>query len=267
MVKNKMNKVISKDGTEIAFDKQGVGPGVILVDGALSFRSFGPMPELAKLLSTNFTVIDYDRRGRGESSESKPFAVEREIEDIEALMNEVGGFVYLYGVSSGACLAIEASIKLGWKVKKLALYEAPYKSGENALEEWSEYKKQLTKSLEENRRGDAVDLFMRFVGTPADQIAGMRQSSMWQMLEAVAPTLLYDAAVMGADRKVPIERVSYIVAPTLVMHGGEGLPFMKQTALTLSRAIPNAKFRTIENQTHAVASEAVAPVLAEFFKS
>ena len=262
-----MNKVISKDGTEIAFDKQGVGPGVILVDGALSFRSFGPMPELAKLLSTSFTTVDYDRRGRGDSGDNKPFAVEREIDDIEALINEAGGSAYLYGVSSGACLVIEATIKLGDKVKKLALYEAPYKTGENALEEWREYKKQLTKSLEENRRGDAIDLFMRFVGTPADQIAGMRQSPMWQMLEAVAPTLLYDAEAMGADRKVPIERVSNIVIPTLVMHGGRGLPFMKQTALTLSRAIPQAKFLTIENQTHAVASEAVAPALVEFFKS
>ncbi len=262
-----MNKVISKDGTEIAYDKQGQGPAIILVDGALSFRSFGPMPELAKLLSTNFTVVDYDRRGRGESSDTKPFAVEREIEDIEALIENVGGSTYLYGISSGACLAIEAAIKLGDKVKKLALYEPPYKSGENTLEEWIEYKRRLTEFLAENRRGDAVALFMSFVGTPADQIEGMRKSPMWPMFEAVAPTLLYDAAATGANRKVPIERVSHITASTIVMHGGAGAPFMKQTALTLSKAIPNAKFRTIEGQTHAVASEVIAPVLVEFFKN
>ncbi len=261
-----MNKVVSKDGTEIAYDKQGQGPAVILIDGALSFRSFGPMPELAKLLSTNFTVIDYDRRGRGESTDTKPFAVEREIEDIEALMEDVGGAIYLYGVSSGACLAIEAAIKLGTKVKKLALYEPPYKSGENTLEEWIEYNQRLTEFLAKNLRGDAVALFMSFVGTPPDQIEAMRKAPMWSMLESVAPTLLNDAAAIGADRKVPIERVSHITASTLVMHGGAGVPFMKQTALTLSKAIPKAEFRTIEGQTHAVASEAIAPVLEEFFR-
>jgi pimeloyl-ACP methyl ester carboxylesterase len=261
-----MNKVLSKDGTVIVYDKQGQGPPVILVDGALSFRSFGPMPELAKLLSTSFTAIDYDRRGRGESGDTKPFAVEREIEDIEVLIDSIDGVVCLYSVSSGACLALEATIKLGNKVKKLALYEAPYKSGENALEEWREYNRKLLEFLVENRRDDAVALFMTLVGVPADQIEGMRRAPMWQMLESVAPTLLYDAAAMGINRKVPIERVLQITTPTLVMHGGAGLPFMKQTALTLSKAIPNAEFRTIEGQTHAVSSEIIAPILAEFFK-
>jgi pimeloyl-ACP methyl ester carboxylesterase len=260
-----MNKVISKDGTEIAYDKQGQGPAVILVDGALGYRSFGPMPELAKLLSTHFTVVTYDRRGRGKSGDNKPYALDREIEDIEALTDQVGGFSYLYGISSGACLALEVAIKLGNKVKKLAIYEAPYKSGENALEEWTEYNQQLAKALAENRKGDAVALFVRFVGTPPDQIEGMREAPMWSMFESVAPTLLYDAAAMGANRKVPIERLSHITASTLVMHGGAGHAFIKQTALNLSKAIPNAEFLTIEGQTHAVASEVIAPVLAKFF--
>ncbi len=261
-----MGKVLSKDGTEIAYDRQGQGPAVILVDGALAYRSFGTMPELAKLLSKHFTVVTYDRRGRGESGDNKPYAIEREIEDVEALVDATGGFAYLYGVSSGGCLVLEAAIKLGGKVKKLAVYEAPYRSDENTVEEWREYNKQLTKFLVQNRRSEAVVLFMRFVGTPTDQIEGMRKTPMWSMLESVAPTLLYDAAAMGVDRSVPVERVSRITAPTLVMHGGAGAPFMKQTALILSKAIPNAKFRTFEGQTHAVASEAVAPVLVEFFK-
>jgi pimeloyl-ACP methyl ester carboxylesterase len=264
-MENNMNKVVSKDGTEIAYDKQGQGPAVILVDGALGYRSFGPMPELAKLLSTHFTIVTYDRRGRGDSGDYKPYAVEREIEDIEALIDEVGGFAYLYGISSGACLALEASIKLGAKVKKLAIYEAPYKSGENAPEDWIEYSKQLARLLATGSRGDAVALFMAFVGTPANQIESMRKTPMWSMFEAIAPTLLYDTATMGADRSVPTERVSHITASTLVMHGGAGHPFIKQTALALSKAIPNAEFQTIEGQTHAVASEAIAPVLAEFF--
>ena len=262
-----MNKVFSKDGTEIAYDKQGQGSAVILVDGALGFRSFGPMPELAKLLSTHFTVVNYDRRGRGDSGDNKPYAVEREIDDIDALIDEVGGSAYLYGISSGACLALEAAIKLGDKVKKIAIYEPTYKSDENAPEEWREYNKQLAKLLETGRKGDAVALFMAFVGTPTDQIEGMRKAPMWSMFEVVAPTLLYDAAAMGADRSVPTEHVSRITALTLVMHGGAGYPFMKQTALALSRAIPNTEFRTLEGQTHAVVSEVIAPVFTGFFKS
>ena len=234
-----MNKVFSKDGTEIAYDIQGQGAKVIFVDGALGYRSFGPMPELAKLISTDFTVITYDRRGRGDSGDNKPYALEHEIEDIEALIDEVGGLANLYGVSSGGCLVLEAAIKLGDKVKKLAA----------------------------NSRSDAVALFMAFVGAPADQIEGMRKAPMWSMFEAVAPTLAYDAAAMGgADRSIPVERVSHITASTLVMHGGAGMPFMKQTAQTLSKVIRTAEFRTIEGQTHAAASEAIAPVLVEFFK-
>ncbi len=262
-----MDEVFSKDFTVIACDKQGQGPVVILVDGALAYRSFGPMPELAKLLSTDFTVVTYDRRGRGNSGNNKPFAVEREIEDIEALIDATGGSAYLYGVSSGGCLVLETAIKLGEKIKKIAVYEAPYNSDETALEEWRKYNNQLMKFLAENRKGDAVALFMAFVGTPLDQIEGMRKTPMWSMLEAVAPTLAYDASAMGTDSKVPVERISHITASTLVMCGGSGAPFIKQTALTLSKALPNAKFRTIEGQTHAVASEVIAPILSEFFKS
>src|SRR6266540_4138774 len=126
-----MSKVISKDGTEIAYEKSGKGPALILVDGALCYRSFGPMRELAKLLSPHFTVYTYDRRGRGESTNSQPFAVEREVEDIDALIHEAGGSAFVYGISSGGCLALEAAAKLGNKIEKLAIYEAPYNSDES----------------------------------------------------------------------------------------------------------------------------------------
>src|SRR5260221_4715855 len=123
-----MAKVTSKDGTTIAYDKQGSGPAVILVDGATAYRAFGRMPELAGLLAPHFTVIAYDRRGRGESSNSKPYAVEREVEDIDALIQVAGGSAALYGISSGACLCLEAALRLGQKVSKLAMYEPPYSS-------------------------------------------------------------------------------------------------------------------------------------------
>ncbi len=261
-----MGKVISKDGTKIAYDRIGQGPTLVLVDGALAFRAFGSMPELAKLLSPYFTVVTYDRRGRGESGETKPFAVEREIEDIEALIDEFGSEAYLYGMSSGGCLAIEATIKLGERVKKLALYEPPY--NDNNPTEWKEYTRKLKEFLDANLRGDAAALFMAFVGTPAEQINGMRKSPIWSIFESEAPTLWYDAAAMGGEIcSVPIKKVSTIRVPTLIMNGAAGASFMKETALTLSKAIPNAKYKAIEGQTHAIPPETVAPVLIEFFKS
>src|SRR5512142_2438936 len=148
-----MAKVTSKDGTQIAYDKKGQGPALILIDGALCYRGFGPMPGLAELLNPHFTVYTYDRRGRGESSNGKPYALDREIEDIDALIQAAGGTAYLYGISSGACLALEAALKLGSKVAKLAMYEPPYNADSGALEQWKQYRQQLDQALSEGRRG------------------------------------------------------------------------------------------------------------------
>ncbi len=263
-----MNKVTSKDGTKIAYEKQGTGPAVILVDGAICYQSFGPMSELAGLLAPHFTVSTYDRRGRGESGNSRPYAVEREVEDLDALIQEAGGEAFLFGTSSGACLVLEAAIRLGDKVKKLAMYEAPYNSEETSRQEWREYRKKLDGMLAADRRGDAVEVFMTFVNTPAGQIAGMRQSPAWPMFEAVAPTLAYDAALIGKDRLAPIERAARVKAPALLMDGGanlEYMPFMHNTAKALAQAIPNAQQRTLEGQRHDVSMDVLAPVLIEFF--
>src|SRR2546425_38336 len=195
-----MNTVTSKDGTKIAYDKQGEGPAVILVYGALCYRSFGSLPELVKLLAPHFTVYNYDRRGRGDSGDTRPYAVEREVEDIEALIDEAGGQASLYGHSSGAALALEAALRLGNKAKKLAMYEVPYNDDAGAQRAWKQYIKQLTEALAADRRGDAAALFMEFVGTPADQIEAMRHSPAWPMFEAIAPTLAYDhSAILGED--------------------------------------------------------------------
>lgn len=261
-----MIKVISNDGTKIGFEKQGKGPTVILVDGALGFRSLGWACELAKLLSSHFTVIAYDRRGRGESGDSKPFAVKREIEDIEALIDEHGSYAYLCGVSSGACLALEAAIELDGKIKKLAMFEPPYNSDENSRQEWEDYRKKLRQALAENRRGDAVALFMKLVGATDDQIERMRQMPTWSLFESVAPTLEYDAAAVGLDRSVPFDRLSNVTAKTLIMHGGKSYQFMKDTALMLSIVIPNAQLCILEDQTHEVPSDIIAPILIDFFK-
>jgi pimeloyl-ACP methyl ester carboxylesterase len=236
-----------------------------LVDGALCYRGFGPMPSLAALLAPHFTVFTYDRRGRGDSRDTQPYAVEREVEDIEALINEAGGSAFVHGTSSGAALALEAAIKLGSKIKKLSMYEAPYNDDAAARQAMTEYTQQLKKALAANQRGDAVALFMQLVGAPADQIESMRHAPMWSQFEAVAPTLAYDNAVLGEDGALPTERAASVTVPALVMNGGAGFPFMRETAVALAKAIPNAQHRVLEGQTHEVAAEAIAPVLVEFF--
>jgi pimeloyl-ACP methyl ester carboxylesterase len=263
-----MEKVISKDGTTIAYDRSGQGPVVILVAGALQYRAFDQgMKQLADLLSQHFTVINYDRRGRGDSTDTQPYALEREIEDIQALIDTVGGSASLYGISSGGALAMEAALKLDGKVKKLAMYEVPYNSDETAVQGWRKYTKELRELLEADRKGDAVALFMMLVGAPADQVQGMRQHSMWPLWESIAPTLAYDhIEAMGTDATVPTERAAQVAVPTLVITGSASFPFMQETAKTLANIIPNAEHRILEGQTHDVAAEALAPILIEFFK-
>jgi len=265
-----MPKVTSKDGTQIAYDRQGDGPAVILVDGALCYRLFGPMPELAKLLEGNFTVYTYDRRGRGQSGDSRdtrPHAIEREVEDLEALIQAAGGSAFLCGVSSGGALALEAASRLGDQVKKLAIYEAPYNNDEATRQEWRDYRRQLADFLSAGRGGDAAALFMTFVGTPAEMVDGMRQSPMWSDFEAVAPTLIYDAIDLGDDRAVPATRAALVTAPTLAMNGSASIPFMYDTAKAIAGAVPHGQHRTLEGQRHDVSPEVLAPVLVEFFES
>lgn len=260
-----MKKVRSADGTTIVYDQVGSGSVLILVDGALGSQALGFMEPLAALLASHFTVFSYDRRGRGESTDTQPFAVEREIEDIEALINEAGGEAFLYGISSGACLALEATMKLGHKVKKLALYEAPYDSDDGRRQAFRTYRKQLAEALAEGRQGDALGLFMMFVGMPPEHLEGVRQHPMWPLWEAVAHTLAYDAAAMGDDGSVPTEKAARVTVPTLVMDGSASFPFMNTTAVALAKALPSGEQRTLEGQTHEVAASALAPVLVEFF--
>lgn len=265
-----MRTVTSKDGTTIAFDRSGKGPALILVGGMFEQRAMdSETAQLAAhpLLAQHFTVFHYDRRGRGDSTDTQPYAVEREIEDIEALIDEAGGSAFLFGISSGAALAFEAALALGSKVKKLAMYEAPYNDDDDARQAWKEFRKQLKEVLAAGRRGDAVALFMMLLGASADQIEGMRQHPMWPMWEAIAPTIAYDAAALGEDASVPTSRAASVAVPALIMDGELSYPFMHITATALAKAIPNGQHRTLEGQTHEVAAEALAPVLVEFFKA
>jgi pimeloyl-ACP methyl ester carboxylesterase len=258
--------VTSRDGTRIAYDKWGKGPAVIVVNGALSDRSGGS--ELAQLLATQFTVYSYDRRGRGDSTDAKPYSVRREIEDMEALIDSAGGSAYVYGKSSGASLALQATAALGDKVRKLAIYEPPYDDAEGAAKEWREFRAKLDGLLAADRRDEAVATFLKFVGAPDEVLAQMKASPAWPGMVAMAPTLAYDNAVVGDDRAVPVGIAAKVKATTLVMDGGASagaMPFMRSTADKLGKIIPGAQRHVVEGQAHDVSAKVLAPVLLKFF--
>ena len=258
-----MKSVISADGTVIAYEQQGSGPALIIVDGAMSTR--GGKAALRALLAPQLTVFGYDRRGRGDSGDTLPYAVDREIEDIQALIKVAGRTAALYGHSSGAALALDAALQLGGSISKIAMYEAPYNDDPGARQAWRRYLEQLAEALAEGRHGDAVALFMAYVGTPAEQIDGMRQQDFWQAMAALGPTLAYDhTAILGKDAAVPVERAARLSVPALVMYGTASFPFMAETALKLRQAMPHAELRALEGQRHDVSPAALAPALLEF---
>ena len=260
-----VRSVTSKDGTSIAYDRQGEGPPLILVGGALSDRA-GSAP-LADLLAPRFTVISFDRRGRGDSGDTGPYAVTREIEDIEALIDAAGGRAHLVGFSSGAALALEAAAALGPKVAKLAIYEAPYDEAEGAAGKWRRYRAEQGELLAAGRGAEAVEHHLKFVGVPDATMTEMKASPMWRGMAMLAPTLPYDVAVIGEDRSVPVERAARVSAEALVMDGGasrETMPFIRASADRIAGAIPRARRRTIDGQGHNVSPDAIVPVLVEF---
>jgi pimeloyl-ACP methyl ester carboxylesterase len=257
-----MEYVISKDGTLIAYEKIGNGQPVILVDGAMCYRS---MSQLAALLSKSFTVVSYDRRGRGESGDTQPYTVQREIEDLGALINELGGAACVYGISSGAVLALKAAASLGHQIQRLAIYEPPFTFGAEARKASEIYTNSLHALLRQGHQGDAVELFLKTVGIPPQAIAGIRQSPGWPGMEALAPTLAYDNAIMG-NGSVPEEEAQAVRIPSLVLVGGNSPEFMHEAADTIVKVLPIAQQHSLNGQTHNVAADALAPFLEEFFK-
>jgi pimeloyl-ACP methyl ester carboxylesterase len=255
----------SKDGTKIVYEKTGQGPALIVVNGALTVR--GAVASLAGLLSSRFTVFCYDRRGRGGSGDTLPYSVEKEIEDLEALIDIAGGRASLYGGSSGGALAFEAALRLGHKVQKLAVYEVPYDSSEAGVKGWREYSAKLDGLLAEGRKGDAIVLFFEFIGAPKEMIEGMRKAPAWKATEAMGHTLAYDGAILGESRRPPIDRAARLSIPTLVMEGAASMavmPFMHATAEALARAIPEAQHHILAGQRHDVDPEVMARELTDF---
>ncbi len=255
-----VGRVASRDGTQIAFEKFGRGDALVIVGGALSDRS-GAKP-LAAALGDHFTVYTYDRRGRGESGDTQPYSVDREIEDLEAVIERAGKRARVYGVSSGAALALQATVKMPSRVVQLAVYEPPYGQEQSA---YDRQKANVNRIVEAGQPGDAAEFFLAEIGTPPEAIDDMKRSPEWKRMAKIDFTLAYDYAVLG-DGQVP-EAVAQITAPTLVMDGEKSMPFIRPSADRIAELIPNSRQRTLAGQTHQAKPEAVAPVLIEFFSS
>ncbi len=267
-----MSTVRSADGTAIAYTRQGQGPPLILVDGALCSRSFGPMPKLAAQLAAHFTVYTYDRRGRGASGDTPPYAPDREVDDIAALTaiaSENGGTVFVHGTSSGAALALEAARRIP-AIARLAVYEPPFIVDGTKDPIPDDFLARLSRLVAERRRGDAVTMFMRLVGTPAIFTAIMPLTPVWPKLKAVAHTLPYDITLMqDHQRGKPFTAAQWaeVKAPVLVAAGGKSPAWMTNGTRALAGALPDARYQTLPGQNHMVKPQAIAPVLTEFFKS
>lgn len=260
--------VTSLDGTRIAYEKSGNGPALILVDGALCRRDMGPARPLAKLLTGHFTVYIYDRRGRGESSNTLPYSPVREIEDLDALIRQAGGAAFVYGISSGAALALDAAVRVPG-MRKLVLYEAPFIVDASHSPLPVGFRAQLEAFVEAGRQGDAVKMFMRRVGVPAFGVFMMRLMPVWKKLTAVAHTLPYDFHFIeefSAGKPLPQDRWSSVRIPVIVADGGKSPEYMRNGMRALAGVLPNAAYQTLTGQTHMVKPEAVAPMVRGFFR-
>jgi pimeloyl-ACP methyl ester carboxylesterase len=267
-----MKTVQSKDGTTIAFDQLGEGPALILVAGASGVRRHYMVVELAEMLAAYFTIYNYDRRGRGDSSDTLPYGVQREIEDIEALIDHAGGSAFVYGVSSGAALVLEAASALPGKIEKIVLYEPPFVLDGSHPPLPENYVQNLTEYSATGRRGDAVALFLSVVGVPEEYISQMKTEPGWAEMEAVAHTLAYDGTIMDENMSgkmfsdTTIQRWSAATCPTLVLAGGNSEPFFRHSGQVLADVLPNARFEVVPEQDHAIASAVLTPYLVEFFQ-
>jgi pimeloyl-ACP methyl ester carboxylesterase len=256
----------SRDGTIIAFTKTGSGPPLIIVDGAFCYRENGPATELASQLAQHFTVFTYDRRGRGQSGDTAPYAVEREIEDLRAVAREAGATPFVVGISSGGALILQA-VASGVSVKGIALYEPPYLAGDNGPHSFEDARNRLQSLISAGDRGEAVSFFMTDVyGAPRAFVFAMPllMPNAWKRNKLVVHTVPYDLTILD-DRSVLNERSSSISVPTLVI-GGEKSPKILRDAVTaVANALPNGQSRFLLGQDHNISSRALAPVLFEYF--
>ncbi|MEC3880286.1 alpha/beta fold hydrolase [Parapedobacter sp. 10938] len=259
----------SKDGTKIAYSKTGNGKPLILVDGAFCHRKFGANEKLPQHLSDNFTVYSYDRRGRSESRNTLPYSPQKEYEDLQAVINEAGGNAHVYGISSGAALALEAA-NAGVKMEKLALYEAPYITDNSRSPLPENYLKTITELAEQGENGKAVKYFMRTgIGLPAFVVWMMQWMPAWKQMKQLAHTLPYDIEILGntgSGKPLSKEKWSNVKMPTLVISGSKSAKWSQNSMQHLATVLPNAKHQTLIGQSHIVNPKILAQELIQFFR-
>ena len=254
--------VVSNDGTRIAFETSGSGPALVLVPGALGYKDFPYLRKLAAEIAKDFRVFSYDRRGRGGSTDTKPYSVDKEIDDLAAVCREAGGRPVVVGISSGAALALEAAAR-GVPMSHLIAFEAPYMVGTHRKPTHARYEADLTSLIARDDRDGAVKLFMRTVGVPAFFVALMRLLPFWKDFRRVAHTLPYDAAIMSGF-ELPASRLARIRVPTVVVGGGKSPASLKAAVRAVTAAVPDAELVEIPKQSHAIQPSALAPVIQRF---
>ncbi|MCP2243707.1 alpha/beta fold hydrolase [Lentzea aerocolonigenes] len=257
----------SADGTEIAYSVTGSGPALVLVDGAMCHRMFGPSTELASVLDKNFTVYTYDRRGRGETGDgATPWSLQNEIDDLDALVKEAGGSAFVFGQSSGAVLALEAATKLP-TITRLALYELPMVVDDTYTPRPADVVATMDGLIARGERSAAVTMFMKMVGVPGIGLAIMKLTPVWKKLKLVAHTLPWDLRLLGDDGRgepLPANRWN-IKVPTLVMNGGKSPEYLRNTMKNVAEVLGDVEYQELPGQTHMLKASAAAPVLVEFF--
>lgn len=260
-----MRTTRSQDGTILAYDVHGSGPALIYITGASCFRSFFPVAADAKAFAKEFTVYSYDRRGRGDSGDTQPYAIEREIDDIAALIDAAGGRASLYGHSSGAALALEAGLRLGERVAKIVMYDAPYVHDEAERSRYAALGRQVRGLLQAGKNGRAMRTFLNGIGMPKLFVYLLPLMPGWKTMAALAPTLAYDIAL--TSDLPPIERAARLATPALVLVGEKSPAGLHAVARQLADAIPGAAFGQLAGQDHMASAKALLPALAGFLKA
>ncbi|MGX6511775.1 alpha/beta fold hydrolase [Rhodococcus sp. SJ-2] len=262
------SRVTSADGTKIAYTREGTGPPVVLVGGALDDGSENAV--LTPALASDFTVFNYARRGRAASGDAQPYRVSRELDDLSAILDAAGGAAHLFGASTGGALVLEAAAA-GLPVTRLVVYDLPYSVAPAAVERWRAYRAELDRALARGRSDDAVAAFMRLGGAGDDDIRSARAAPFWQELLSLAPTLAYDAEILGNGRP-PSDRLAGIGQETMVLTRSSSDPYMPAlpveffaaAAEEVASALPHAARCTIDAPGHAVDVEAVTPCVRAF---
>lgn len=259
-----MSFVTSKDGTRIGYETLGQGPPLVIVWGAMGARDSPFTKAMREELAKSFTVYDYDRCGRGDSGDRPTYSVQKEIEDLAAVVDAAGGDPYVWATSSGAALALEAAAA-GVPMRMLAAHEPPYMVGEHMAKFDRDYERKVTQLIRENKRSEAVTLFMRVVGVPAPMVWVMKLMPFWKKMLPVAHTLPYDAACMNGFTP-PEKRLREIRVPTIVLFGTATPTSLKDAAKVVAATVPTAKIREIPKQNHGIRPAALRPVLVEIFR-